>query len=405
MKKIIPIAVAVVLFGCAGVAGAYFIYQAFFNPAAEVQRMVKAMQALETVTFSGEAEFTDYQSDLAELFEESVENFSVKAAGDVSKQGEAEYDLALGVELIEEGVDGLSLSGELRKIDQDLFVKVIQSDALAELFGDVSGTWVVFEMSEFDELAGTVSDDYEDTDELTPEQQAGLEKLIARSSFIKVTTAHKITELIDGHVTRLFDVEADPAGIKEFAIESIQIVEEREPTDEELASIDLAILAVAELDGRLWIEVGTHLLHKATVTGPVLLDDKNFELDLEVYFSNHDETVVIDEPEDAVTFMEMIGASFLGGLDSADFGSPMMYELDESESYDTLPTTEGEAFDWESMTADMDSDGLPDSAEVFYGSDPNNPDTDGDGVSDGDEVSSGTNPNGSGSLFNFGLPE
>lgn len=41
---------------------------------------------------------------------------------------------------------------------------------------------------------------------------------------------------------------------------------------------------------------------------------------------------------------------------------------------------------------DTDGDGLPDSVEAIYGTDPNNPDTDGDGFSDGAEVKTGHDP-------------
>jgi hypothetical protein len=37
-------------------------------------------------------------------------------------------------------------------------------------------------------------------------------------------------------------------------------------------------------------------------------------------------------------------------------------------------------------TADNDGDGLPNGAELLFGTNPNNPDTDGDTFSDGDEV-------------------
>ncbi len=41
---------------------------------------------------------------------------------------------------------------------------------------------------------------------------------------------------------------------------------------------------------------------------------------------------------------------------------------------------------------DTDRDSLPDSVEVIYGTDPNNPDTDGDGYTDGEEVRAGYDP-------------
>lgn len=42
--------------------------------------------------------------------------------------------------------------------------------------------------------------------------------------------------------------------------------------------------------------------------------------------------------------------------------------------------------------SDTDGDGLSDTAEAAFGTDPNNPDTDGGGVNDGTEVTAGTNP-------------
>ncbi|MEA1963052.1 MAG: hypothetical protein U9M94_02310 [Patescibacteria group bacterium] len=55
----------------------------------------------------------------------------------------------------------------------------------------------------------------------------------------------------------------------------------------------------------------------------------------------------------------------------------------------------------ERENADTDKDGLNDSDEIKYGTDPNNPDSDGDGYLDGDEVAKGFNPTGAGSLQKF----
>jgi hypothetical protein len=50
------------------------------------------------------------------------------------------------------------------------------------------------------------------------------------------------------------------------------------------------------------------------------------------------------------------------------------------------------------LNIDSDHDGLKDSDEVKYGTDPNKADTDGDGYSDGSEVTGGYNPLGSGKM-------
>jgi hypothetical protein len=44
------------------------------------------------------------------------------------------------------------------------------------------------------------------------------------------------------------------------------------------------------------------------------------------------------------------------------------------------------------VSLDTDGDGLTDTQEAIYGTDPNNPDTDGDGYLDGDEVKHGYDP-------------
>lgn len=50
------------------------------------------------------------------------------------------------------------------------------------------------------------------------------------------------------------------------------------------------------------------------------------------------------------------------------------------------------------LIADQDGDGLPDDAEIRYGTNPSNPDSDGDGFMDGEEVKNGFNPLGGGLL-------
>jgi hypothetical protein len=74
--------------------------------------------------------------------------------------------------------------------------------------------------------------------------------------------------------------------------------------------------------------------------------------------------VVIEEPSDATDFMEAISKA-IGNLFGKSIGASSL---------------------------DADKDGLTDSSERIYGTDPKNPDTDGDGHLDGDEVKNGFNP-------------
>ena len=159
MKKVIAIVVAVVVFGGALVAAAYFVYEGFLNPEAEVKRMVGAMQEVETVKFDLTADIADYESDLATLFEDGPEDFSISAAGDISKRSENKYDFAIKVELDEAGNSGTKMSAEFRKIKEDLFIKLIEADELTDMFGEVQGTWIEFEMEDVEGFTGDMTGD------------------------------------------------------------------------------------------------------------------------------------------------------------------------------------------------------------------------------------------------------
>ncbi len=69
-------------------------------------------------------------------------------------------------------------------------------------------------------------------------------------------------------------------------------------------------------------------------------------------------------------------------------------QKDDRSAEDTATTTAGML----DPAGDNDGDGLTNSQEELYGSDPQNYDTDGDGYSDGDEVKNGYNPAGDGTL-------
>jgi hypothetical protein len=105
---------------------------------------------------------------------------------------------------------------------------------------------------------------------------------------------------------------------------SIRIIEEREPTSDEREEIEELIDAIEDLTGKLWIEAGTHLLHRASINGPVETPDgSSFDLTATVELTDHNNDIEIEKPEDAMSFAEMIGAAFgdmFGGLPEASEG-------------------------------------------------------------------------------------
>lgn len=410
MKKIITIVVAVVLVAGGGAAAAYYVYQNYFNPQAELARMVEAMQNVDSVRFDGAAQATDvvvektddlYEEQYGMFLGDGEQNVTLEAEGSLVASGEEEFDLEIDFSISSETDEGV-LSAEIRKINKVVYLKVGQIGELEELLGsEVGGQWIMFDEDQFSGLTEQVAET--ETDELSSEQEAELEELLMSTEVVTVVSA-TVTEIVNGHSTRVFEIVPNPDGIRIYSLESIRIIEEREPTAEEREEIEEMIDAIEDLVGKLWIETGSHLLHRASVNGEVETPDgSSFGLTATVELTDHNTDIKIEKPEDALSFVEIIGAAFgdaFGGLPSAGEGfsgttvDPYI-EAEDLYDYDDI----------EDYTTDTDGDGLPDMTESFYGSDINNPDSDGDGINDGDEVANGDNPAGDGNLFNFGLPE
>ncbi len=409
MKKIISIIVAVALVIGGGAAAAYYVYQNYFNPQAELVRMMEAMQNVQSVRFDGAAQATDvvvektddlYAEQYGMFLGDGEQDVTLEAEGVLVASGEEEFDLDVEFSISSEADEG-TLSAEIRKINKTVYLKVGEIGELEELLGsEVGGQWIIFDEDQFSGLTEQVAET--ESDELTPEQEAELEELLMSTKLVTVVGA-TLTEIVNSHSTRVFEVVPNPDGIRVYSLESIRIIEEREPTSDEREEIEEMIDAIEDLTGKLWIENRTHLLHRASVNGEVETPDgSSFNLTATVELTDHNANIEITKPEDALSFAEIIGAAFgdmFGGLPSASEGFSGTTVDPSAEAEDLYDYD-----DFEDYTTDTDGDGLPDITESFYGSDINNPDTDGDGINDGDEVANGDNPAGDGGLFNFGLP-
>jgi len=156
-----------------------------------------------------------------------------------------------------------------------------------------------------------------------------------------------------------------------------------------LPNLDYIDQDFSSFSGVLWINPRNHLLYQARINGSILSPIvEPVKLDLTFDFSKYNQSDKIETPE----------ATFFDGLSAAAQGQAEgLFNLD-SKSKETDSDNSNKA-------KDSDGDGLPDADEGFYGSNMFDPDSDNDGISDGEEVDNGQNPTGSGSLFNFGLPE
>jgi hypothetical protein len=152
--------------------------------------------------------------------------------------------------------------------------------------------------------------------------------------------------------------------------------------------------AIEKVDGEVWIAKGSQDLTKIAFPVEFTAPDGTgkpltVKGRVEVTYSDWGKQVKVEVPADAKSIRDLMGA-VLGGPTS---GLPMGDGVGGSGMLLADPPTGGiRPGTVRASGADGDDDGLSDSEEAFYGSNPGKADTDGDGFTDGDEVGRGYSP-------------
>jgi hypothetical protein len=236
---------------------------------------------------------------------------------------------------------------------------------------------------------------------LSDEDQAYLLEQFRITPFLKVKEKLK-TETLGGVRTHHYSVVPEPLFFKDYYVLAETRRLGRELTNKERDDADVFFSNVTPDDGELWIGTNDYYLYRARLRFKYDDGARRGTFTLVANFSHFNEQALFDTPTVGVEDVTSVVASMLPGLKEhlplAKAGSA--HVVTDQGSGGGLPvdtTTSGDL--------DPDQDGLTNSLEKFYGTDPNNPDTDGNGIKDGDEVNSGCNPVGPGRLFNFGITD
>ncbi len=290
------------------------------------------------------------------------------------------------------------LSGETRRKDGAHYLRLDAADNLdSPDVRKLIGLWVRHDrpFSEFLVPPG------EAALSARPLDTAGLEalrKAVATLDLFKVRKTLP-AETIGGQEADHFVVEADMQALSALLMKYRQLRSSAELAPADVLAVTDQIIRWGQPYGEVWIgrrdgrflrlQLQTQLsaADGSTAGGAILRLD----------FSNYGLPVAVQAP-DARDVQDVLGPSFLKRLNLA---GDRAVSAAVGSGTGTLGLPNGQSF--AVAATDSDRDGLSDSQEAFYGSDPWNPDTDGDGWTDGLEVEKGMNPNGPGTLFGFGL--
>lgn len=376
-------AVAAVLLGAA-VLVVWFLFGRRLED--DVRRMVGKMWTVDTV---------EAKVQLATALVESIPFFplpgpvdvrlGVSGPVDLSQKPALDFDLQLRAKT---SLPGAELGGELIDLGATRYLRLSQ----APRYGEVDLTafedeWIKIPGSfSFAPLIGK-----ESLPPFTADDLEQLRDLLTKIDLVEVPDVG-LVEIIAGDPALPYHFVFNSEGMKTLLVTLWELRHDAPIDLPSYTKVESQVEALKAMEGTLWIGKRSFLLHRLKLTAPTF--------ELTVNLSDFNEPLTILAPIETKDIKRALSELGFNPAALPEAGSATA-RLGSAEADDgSLPSSRtGEEKD-----VDPDEDGLPNSLEVFYGTDQNNPDTDGDGVSDGDEVAKSRNPRGEGSIFSFGLP-
>ena len=381
---------------------AYIVFMRF-RPETEIQRMLRAMSKVQTVR-----QQSAFSWARGEGKARVATSLYLVGQADVSALPAVEQDTRFRMFRLKKTKGYADLSGEIRTVDGVTYLTYAPpGPTVAGVSFSEDETWVSFpdgDLPKWGSILPGMDAPIVTMGAAGAWTDAGILRMreLLTLADVFLVRYDDVTEIVDGHATRLIEARFDPDAIRAFLADIIRAREGRDPTNPERVVIEAQAVALEGLSARLWIGTKDHLLYRFQVAGSIAEEGESAGTSVDMLVNLTDFDAAFDGaavPSSAIVPVAAVFASAFGTLQTAgdvgmrDASAAPLLANDASR----LPA---ETFDGSN---DADRDGLSAVLEAFYRTNPNVADTDGDGVSDGDEVFSGKNPNGKGSLFSFGL--
>lgn len=388
-KKIwlaVGLAVAVLL-----LAGGAWAYYAYYLQAPEriLGKMFDKLTEVKSSEYSGEVkietDFSKYKSSALLLPGSGSANaqlgkltFKFNGISETQVQDLNNLKIATSFVVVPEGITGFSgnLGIELRMLGKVMFIRLTDIPNLGLIdLSTLKNQWV---RVDFEAMAKQFSTEdklkeFEAQQKSMVDKFSQLRQAVITSGLFKVTDKLS-SETIDNTSTYHYKIALEKEGIKKFFNQLSEIIPEFKRTAEEQTKFEDELSKLTTLpEGEIWIGRKDYLPRKIYFESTMQPAGEASPTKIAVTYlmSKFNEPVQVDIPEQSKS-IEELAAGIMGGLGTEP----------------NLPTSD--------LNKDLDNDGLSDSLEGYYGTNPNNPDTDGDGHKDGDEVKNGYNPSGPG---------
>ena len=274
----------------------------------------------------------------------------------------------------------LTINGTLesRTIGNDLYFNVIDGPAQID---NIKNQWIKYVLTD-NETVKAVQDEAKTSTEkkITTDQKKKLDNQLSKIAKIsKVYSDDKIDNMDTYH----YQYQVNQLELAKYT-ELYQEIYKDKPAlnDNEKEDLIKQSKDLPSVTGEIWIGKKDFNLYRMNLNYDLTKDSSDYKVKLDLKLKNYGQQVQVNMPEKSKTFEEVFKSSFPQNS-SIDYN-----DIDQDSSNKIIVNG----------TGDDDKDGLTNSEESFYGTDPKNPDTDGDGYNDAAEVKAGYDPNGPGKL-------
>ncbi|MDO8469888.1 MAG: hypothetical protein Q7S84_02610 [bacterium] len=372
VAMVLGVTLAVLLLG--GGAYAYVRFVANPDPQTVLARSLAAVANVTSVSYEGEMNFPAVPSVFAgNSTSTGLQTKTVKFSGGAKTAGLPRN----GFSSIELADPDFPLALEFRVVSSTVYAQLVRGP---EILTSVVGQWISWSTKDVMPLAsllppGVASEvaGIAGAGSSSRPTLASIRDRLIQSKIFSVA-AELPRESINGVKSYHYRIAIDPVALGKLVGDLMQSVQMPLSSDMQTAFLASSspFSAVGETRIEVWIGTDDFLPRQVLVETPPIATGTT-PIMFRVAFPAFNKPVQVAIPEQARSIAELMSgfSGMLGGLESSS----------------TSPV---------GGTGDADSDGLTDSQEILYGTDPANPDTDGDGYTDGEEVEKGYNPLGLG---------
>ena len=390
-KKIIIICTALFLTFSLILGGGIFAYITFFpSPEIVLVRAFQNTSQIKSMEFSGDLNIKGKMASPGLSTSEGDVDFGIK--GEFDNNDSNNKKLATGFSLNANIKDQQPIKAKIvtQIVDKNFYAIINEGPDFVDTIKNI---WLKVPISENPE-AQKVQDALENNSKakkITPEQQKRLnDQTLKIAKISKVYANDKVDKIETYH----YQYQITPLELAKFTALSSEIfLEQPAMTDVQKEDQSKELKDKPPIEGEIWIGKNDYRIYRINTSYTYNKDPDNYiTVAVDLKAKNYNQPIQIEAPATSKTFQEISEILFppqTNTYTNSNSTSTSTYQPKGQDSSNKIIVN---------GSIDDDKDGLTNSEESYYGTDPKNPDTDKDGYNDGAEVKAGYDPNGPGKL-------